>query len=215
MKTGFLLFGLVLLSLLSCKTNKQAASHNSMNSLDWVGIYTGSLPCADCQGMNTMLKLNKDLTYVIETKYTGKSNEIYKSTGTFIWDKSGNKITLNSNAQNILASSYAVGENRLTQLDANGNMVTGELANKYILNKHTSSIVEKYWKLIEINGQPYNSSGNLKREPHLMMKAIDNRIAGNGSCNSFFGSYEISSDTRISFSKIGATKMACNNMEIE
>ena len=215
MKTGYLLLGLVLLSLLSCKTNKQNASHNSMNSLTWEGIYTGSLPCADCQGIKTMLKLNKDLTYEIESKYLGKSDEIHKSAGTFTWDKSGNKISLNNSAQNIAAISYAVGENRLTQLDAKGNIVTGELASMYILNKQTSSVIEKYWKLIELNGNTIILTGNPKRQAHLIMKALDNRIGGNGGCNSFFGNYEIPGNNRISFSKIGATKMACNNMEIE
>src|SRR5688572_16484805 len=133
MKTRILLFGfsVLLLCFFSCKSNKQLTSDNSMNSIDWNGVYTGSLPCADCEGINTMIKLNKDLTYETETKYTGKSNEIYKSTGTFNWDNTGNKIILKNTNQNVGMIYYAVGENRLTQLDAEGNVINGDLANKY------------------------------------------------------------------------------------
>ena len=26
-------------------------SHNSENSLDWLGVYEGTIPCADCEGV--------------------------------------------------------------------------------------------------------------------------------------------------------------------
>ena len=213
-KLFFSLFGFVIICLISCKSNKPSTSHNSRNSLAWAGVYTGILPCGDCEGIHTMIKLNRDLTFVSETKYAGKSNEIIKSNGSFSWDKSGNKISLKNIATNSVVI-YSVGEKKLIQMDLKGNPIIGPAANNFILNKQTSPVVEKYWKLIEINGNSISLPGNSKREPHLILKAMENRIIGNAGCNSFFGSYEISGDSRITFSKIGATKMACESMDIE
>jgi len=77
-------------------------------------------------------------------------------------------------------------------------------------------ITEKYWKLIEINGQKVTADNFASKEPHFILKSTDNRVNGNGGCNSFFGTYELQADSnRISFSKIGATKMACIKPTVE
>jgi heat shock protein HslJ len=38
---------------------------------------------------------------------------------------------------------------------------------------------------------------------------MDGKISGHGGCNRFFGSYEIENNSKLSFSPIGSTKMAC------
>lgn len=77
-------------------------------------------------------------------------------------------------------------------------------------------IVEKYWKLIEIRGQKVTADNFASKEPHLILKSTDNRVTGNGGCNSFFGTYELQANfNRISFSKIGSTKMACMKPTVE
>lgn len=76
------------------------------------------------------------------------------------------------------------------------------------------SVKEKYWKLIEINGQAI--SGNFNKEPHFILKNEDNRVNGNGGCNGFGGTYTLSEETnRISFSELFSTKMACPDMSVE
>ena len=60
-------------------------THNSQNSLDWQGTYKGITPCADCDGIETELVLNKDLTYVIKTKYLGKGDgKTLEESGNFV-----------------------------------------------------------------------------------------------------------------------------------
>jgi len=140
-----LLIGLVVLltGINACKTARTlktgnattAQEHNSMNSLDWAGVYKGILPCADCEGIQTMIKLNKDLTYVMETRYLGKSPAIKQLKGTFRFNLQGNTINLDNVDKNARPSSYAVGENTLTQLDMKEGRIMGELAGKYILRK--------------------------------------------------------------------------------
>lgn len=85
-----------------------------------------------------------------------------------------------------------------------------------ISQKEPSEVLEKYWKLIEINGQKVTADDFADREPYLILKSIDNRVTGNGGCNSFFGTYELQSNVnRISFSKMGSTRMACIKPTVE
>ncbi len=41
----------------------------------YTGTFAGTLPCADCSGIETKLTLKKDNTYVLETVYKGKGNK--------------------------------------------------------------------------------------------------------------------------------------------
>lgn len=38
--------------------------HTSETSLDWAGVYEGTLPCADCEGIHTLIELHEDKSYV-------------------------------------------------------------------------------------------------------------------------------------------------------
>ncbi len=220
MKTSKLIFSLLLcivcISAVGCKKSntqgKTATADNSENAIDWAGIYSGVVPCADCEGIQTTVTLNQDLTYTLYQKYLGKGDSTYTQSGSFVWNKAGNEITLSGISD--AASKFRVGENQLIQLDMDGNLITGVLADSYILPK-VSDIVEKYWKLIEINGQEVKMGENQDKEAHFILKADQNRVHGNGGCNIFNGSYVIRYGKRISFSPMASTMMACMDMEVE
>lgn len=73
----------------------------------------------------------------------------------------------------------------------------------------------RYWKLVEVEGKPVSKEGgNNGKEAHIKFLE-DNRVSGTGGCNSFFGSFELGEHRRIRFNQIGATQMACVNMEID
>ena len=76
------------------------------------------------------------------------------------------------------------------------------------------NLVEKYWKLTELFGEPVNTSesGN---EAYIIFKKEDNRITGKGGCNTFNGSFSLQSGNRISFSNTISTMMMCAGMETE
>ena len=85
-------------------------------------------------------------------------------------------------------------------------------------NSFDNSITEKYWKLVELNGQKVIVSKNRNKDPHFILKMKDNRVIGHGGCNSFTGTYELQGMNRIRFSKIAASMMACidtSDMETE
>ncbi|MFN3754337.1 copper resistance protein NlpE N-terminal domain-containing protein [Flavobacterium sp.] len=118
------------------------AAHNAKNSLDYIGTYKGILPCADCEGLETIICINENNTYNIKTKYLGKGNKIFEQKGTFSWNKAGNTIVLDHEANG--PNQYFVGENTLTQLDMLGKKITGDLASDYVLAKQpeTNAVIE-------------------------------------------------------------------------
>ena len=150
MKKIFLAFGIATTIFIGCKNvenkenvsdetmettdNNVVDSHNSENSLDWAGVYEGTTPCADCEGIKTILELRDDKTYTLSQTYLGKmegENE-FVQTGNFVWDESGSKVLLKSESDTL---QYKVGENQLWMLDSSGNRVEGDLAEFYILKK--------------------------------------------------------------------------------
>lgn len=190
-------------------------AHTSQNALDWQGVYTGILPCADCEGIQTTLILREGLNYTLETTYLGKAAETKTRSGTFGWNASGHVITLENVDETTFPAYYAVGENHVTQLDLDGKKIEGALSERYKLNKDLSGITEKYWKLIELNGSEIASPSAAGKEAYILLKAAGKRLTGNGGCNAFSGGYETSEGNRISFSKIASTQMACIGVETE
>ncbi len=121
-------------STIKADTTGMQNVHTALNSLDWKGLYKGVLPCADCEGIETAVMLNGDNTYLIQTKYLGKGEtKPNEKTGSFAWNTDGNTVVFSGieNAPN----QYFVAENKLIQLDMNGNKIEGKLAEKYILTK--------------------------------------------------------------------------------
>jgi uncharacterized lipoprotein NlpE involved in copper resistance len=106
-------------------------SHNAKNSLDYKGTYNGRIPSASGEGILVSITL-ADSTYVKKMEYVNKKDATFEEKGTYTWNAAGNTITLQgSEAPN----QYFVGENTLSQLDMDGNTITGDLADMYILKK--------------------------------------------------------------------------------
>lgn len=206
--------------------NKQVIpdNHNSKNALDWKGSYRGILPCADCDGQETTIEL-KDSTYVMKIKYLGKSDKTLLKIGSFTWNYTGNVIIF-SNIVNA-PNQYAVGENRLTQLDIEGNKITGKLASKYVLEKfitvdinNESSVINKQqtitdtkWELIQLMGKPIKSS--TKEKIFYLEFFKEGNIAAFAGCNGIGGKFVLGDFNRITFSNLQSTLKACNDMEAE
>jgi uncharacterized lipoprotein NlpE involved in copper resistance len=114
--------------LVSCRQKDKASAKNTV---DWQGIYKGVIPCADCEGIEVLIVLN-DSTYQMDYRYIGRSDDVYQNKGTFTWSKDGNIVIF---SDKTLSHFFKVGENQLTQLDMEGNIILGEHADKYVLNK--------------------------------------------------------------------------------
>ncbi|WP_396148472.1 copper resistance protein NlpE N-terminal domain-containing protein [Flavobacterium sp.] len=210
--------------------------HNAKNSLDYIGMYQGILPRADCEGIETTLWIDEN-NYVLYTNYLGKMSKIKPEfRGSFVWNNEGNTIILEGieNAPNR----YFVGENYLTQLDMDGNEIEGDLAERYVLQKKSNvkvlppppppapetiknysihsksleniSLVKNKWRLIELNGKSIES-----KEMFIKLNNEEGYIAFAG-CNNMMGSVEFKDEkSLIKFTKGASTMMACPDMTTE
>ena len=245
MKKSLLILGIIAIGFTSCKKEieketegtpidssvVQVDEHNAKNSLDYQGNYRGNLPCADCESIETTISLTAD-NYTKQTVYKGKSDKVFKETGKFTWNEAGNTITLSGlEAPN----QYFVGEGVLFQLDAEGKRVEGDLASNYQLSRIEISEpiapVEKEetktkevakvelknskWRLVKLNGKSVQRSKDAKRE-HGITFNTDGRFSAFAGCNNMMGSYKLKEDvSRIEFSKVASTMMACGDMLTE
>ena len=107
--------------------------HTAQNSLDWIGTYEGTLPCADCEGIKTTIVLNEDYTFSSREEYLKSPNLLVEVNGNFVWDNSGFKVSLKDNKD--YSRSFKVVENAILHLDTEGNEISGALSEQYRLIK--------------------------------------------------------------------------------
>lgn len=107
--------------------------HNAENALDYAGVYKGTIPAADCPGIEVTLTLKADGTYTEHDKYLERDSEFDDEGG---YSVVGNLLTLTP-ASGEGVTYYKVGENKLFRLDADKQPIAGELADQYTLTKTT------------------------------------------------------------------------------
>lgn len=185
-------------------------NHNSANSVDWAGVYKGVVPCGDCDGIETLLTLNPDNSYQLSLTYLGKDATAFKQQGNFEWDAQGSVLRLLN--QKDGPALYKVGENQLSQLDMQGQLITGSLAANYRLQKQTSAPELKLtgvrWKLTELMGHPVPAT-EPDMTPYLQF-GEDGRVSGFAGCNQFTGAYELDG-LSLRFKPMATTEKACLN----
>jgi len=103
--------------------------HTAEISLDYYGTYKGTLPAADCPGINVTLTLNKNKTFSKTEEYIDR--DTFNSAGTY--SINGNYLYTIDERQDTVF--YKVEENRLRMLDRNKEVITGNLEEHYILKK--------------------------------------------------------------------------------
>lgn len=233
MKHKLLLISTLLFLIFGYYYNVKAENHNSpsanipaavgdtsANALDWSGTYQGVLPCADCEGIKTTLTLNQDSSFMLQTQYLGKDDQVFEKQGKFVWNRAQNQITLQGieNAPN----QFLVGENVLIQLNLEGDRITGDLADKYRLAKLEETMEEitgetlqgVRWELMEMMGKTVEKKEDQKAV-FIMFNEGEKRVNGFSGCNNFMGGFEVKEGNRISFSQMASTMMACENLQDE
>lgn len=185
--------------------------HNSRNSVDWQGMYSGILPCADCEGIRITLTL-QDSTYRMIRTYLVKDSFSWHSEDKFKWSDDGSTIRLLGVKDS--PNQYKVGENKLIQLDGEGNQIKGTLANRYILSKAISPILNVTWKLIELDGKLVEINGI--KPFNLIFDANRGFAYGYAGCNGFTGEFNIKGESLQLFG-VFRTELGCEPivMDIE
>jgi len=215
MKKIFLMCGIAALiaGFISCKMQKKEAENTAeeeqATTVD--ALYSGITPCADCEGIQVLLRLSIDGTYELQQTYLGKDNEQFISFGDYTYDPETGLVNIGSSEEPV---NYLLEEQSLTQLDREGNKIEGEHAAMYVLVKVDENLVNKYWKLTEVMGQAVGSPDGAK-EAYITFGADNARVSGNYGCNDFSGEYELKPGGRIILKQLVATEKMCLEMETE
>lgn len=215
--------------------------HNAKNSLDYIGMYQGVVPCADCEGIETTLWIDEK-NYVLFTNYLGKKNKTESEfRGVYVWNDEGNTIILEG-IENT-PNRYFVGENYLKQLDMDGNKIEGDLAESYVFQKKSNikvlppppppapilikdvsyhpkslentSLIKNKWRLVELNGKPIVNNNDDKKEMFIQLNN-ESRYSAFVGCNNMIGGFVLGDEkSLIKFTNGASTMMACPDMTIE
>lgn len=210
MKNSFL-FVLFNIVLAGCSVSKKAAIESgSFTSLS--GIYEGVFPCADCEGIETLLTLGDSGEFRQESSYLGVDDgeSIYVSEGTFEQSNDGKFIKLNIDGEDSMFNQYLVKQNRLVKLDSEGKRIEGEMADLYVLKKKSDVLTETKFSLILLDGREVDSG-----RVHFTLSNDENRFFGQAFCNSFNGLYLLKGSDVIKFSNLVSTKKACLELDAE
>jgi len=191
----------------ACKTRGTVAG---VSTAELTGMYAGILPCADCPGIQTRIEFQPEGTYTMQTMYVDRSEEVFTRSGKFVWDASKSIVTFD----NDFVRQCLLEDNTLFVL-VDGEKHTGEIADSYILVMVDMALVEKYWKLVELYGNPVVANDSNRGEAHIIFRIERNQFNGNAGCNRILGSYQIKEDGKIAFSQAISTRMMCLNMDIE
>jgi len=112
---------------------QQAQKELTDNFIDGIrGNYIGTIPCADCEGIQYQLRLFENLSYTLKLEYKGKSEEIIKIEGFYsLTDALIIVLDEKAGAMNYLTKV----DRGLLLLDKNGSEIQGDLAEAYFLHR--------------------------------------------------------------------------------
>lgn len=161
---SFLIFAL----LISCNQpeNQQETPNFEAKqaALNLPAMYTGTLPCADCPGINYQLILEDD-GFTEFSQYRDRSPVKFEETGT--WNINGDTLTL-VGQENLILKRFLFDQDSLTLLDRNSQKITGNLADMYVLNRvGDQESIRKHHQDLAVKGFTYFAAGN---EPFWSLK---------------------------------------------
>ena len=210
----FALFIVALLAHACTSPPKQAPqaeeypdSHTSRNSLGWEGVYKGTIPCADCEGIITQLMLNHNNTFTLNSTYLADSVKTFKTYGQISWNQSMIRLTTEE-GDSLFAR---VEEGRVRLLDMKGQVIEGDLAEMYLLQQVITKLKDVRWRLNMLGGEEVAQT---KETPYLVFEG-DNKVSGNAGCNNVMGSYKTLGADSIRFSQLASTRKMCVDMQLE
>lgn len=144
MKRLYLLAAIMVIAASGCDRKVEKAEDNKKENIetvkveenkpaDYYGTYEGTLPCADCEGIKTTLKINDDTTYELRSEYLGKKDGTFEESGVY-------RIVSGDVIELITPSSgdktyYKILDGAVTMSDSTGVTAQGALADQYTLKK--------------------------------------------------------------------------------
>ncbi|MBF8963081.1 copper resistance protein NlpE N-terminal domain-containing protein [Pontibacter sp. FD36] len=124
-----------------------------------VGSWVGTIPCADCPGIDYTLDLNPDSTYRERLVYQGRSATPFVQSGT--WGVGNGRVQLNK--QGTGNNQFALEGEALVMLDNEGNRIESQIADAYRLRRKNPDEPEdspKLWREKYERGIEFAAIGN-------------------------------------------------------
>jgi uncharacterized lipoprotein NlpE involved in copper resistance/heat shock protein HslJ len=195
-------------------------AHSSRDSLDWAGTYAGVLPCADCPGIETRLRLEADGSYELTSRYQDRQMAPLSASGRFAWNAAGSAIALEAKGGGM---KFAVGENRLVLLDRDGTVAlppapyrvltrVAQAATAAPAGPALAAWLEAHrWSLDDATdaqgGRLDAVSPSTGRR--FVFGFAGSRVHVQGGCNAMNGSARIDAEGRLDLGRMATTMMAC------
>ncbi|MDR2510412.1 MAG: copper resistance protein NlpE [Spirochaetaceae bacterium] len=107
--------------------------HNSRDSLDWAGVYSGLVPAKGGQKLIIKIELKYDNSYALFYKDSENGEAFTEQTGVFSWTEDGGTIKLDIDSD--ISPYYKVIENAVIQLDRDGGPLKGHETESYVLRR--------------------------------------------------------------------------------
>ena len=152
-----LLFSFLSLSVLAACHEKQPADNQAPQ-----GIYTGTLPCTDCSGIETAMTFNPDGTVVKSMLYEGSDRPFFTETGQWKMNDKGKATAVFPSGRN----QFKAGPETVEILDGNGRPYPAD-AGKYVLRKlrpYDAVFFAGNWALDGYNGEGYRQLMKIRGE---------------------------------------------------
>lgn len=182
------------------------------------GLYKGIMPYPNSGGLETIIRLRENGTYMFRSRLVGRAENSFEMKGNFDIDRRG-ILRLDKTALDAVSPFYAFDGSRepatLTQLDTEARPFSGDEAGRYILKRFPAALTETYWKLTGLYGRPVVWTGDPKREPYIILKLEGAKVFGHSGTNTFSGTYKVRDGGGITFSSVRSTMIASPNMKIE
>ncbi|WP_299707215.1 copper resistance protein NlpE N-terminal domain-containing protein [uncultured Pontibacter sp.] len=124
-----------------------------------VGTWVGTIPCADCPGIDYTLTLNPDSTYRERLVYQGRSAIPFVQSGT--WGVRDGRVNLNK--QGTGNNQFAFDGEALVMLDGEGNQIESTHAEAYRLRRQNPDEPEdnpRLWREKYERGIDFAAIGN-------------------------------------------------------
>jgi heat shock protein HslJ len=210
----------VLLFAPICAASAQSPAKNTtqqptISSLP--ATFVGTLPCADCPGIQYQVNLLSDHTFASRMTYQER-NTSFDDHGHWQLAEGGKTLVLQG-ARGAKQQFALHDAGTLRQLDASGHEINSQL--NYDLKRASTfeslapqtkdaanlSLENTYWKLTSLGTTPVPASSG-PRDPHLTLNSANHRVSGSGGCNQLAGSYQLQGD-HLKFGQMASTMMAC------
>ena len=93
----------------------------ALDTKAFAGNFSGTLPCADCPGIDTTLELHTDGTFMLMETYQERKVEPAMLEGTWTAEENGSRIRLDPNSKSEQDRLYAVtSRDQIIQLGSDG-----------------------------------------------------------------------------------------------